>query len=185
MRRELVKDSKFLSFILRHDPSAIGVELDDAGWIEVSRLLGALQLHRPEITRERLIEIVETNDKRRFAFSKNRESIRASQGHSIGIDLGLPPTLPPSLLYHGTSKSNLKSIRNYGILRGQRHHVHLSPDENTALRVGSRCGKPVVLKIEAEKMAKSGFTFYVSENGVWLTEYVPPSFIMVQNDRCE
>ncbi|MGD9367576.1 MAG: RNA 2'-phosphotransferase [Desulfobacteraceae bacterium] len=185
MRRELIKDSKFLSFILRHDPSAIGVELDDAGWIEVSRLLCALQLHRPQITRERLIEIVETNDKKRFAFSEDRESIRASQGHSISIDLGLPPTLPPSLLYHGTSARNLKSIRNHGLLRGQRHHVHLSPDENTAIRVGSRHGKPVVLRIEAERMTQSGFTFYVSENGVWLTEYVPPSFIMVQNDQSE
>lgn len=185
MRRELIKDSKFLSFILRHDPSAIGVELDDAGWIGVSRLLGALQLHRPHITRERLIEIVETNDKKRFAFSEDRESIRASQGHTVSIDLGLPPSLPPLILYHGTSERNLKSIRNYGLLRGKRHHVHLSADANTALRVGSRHGKPVVLRIDAGRMTQSGFTFYVSENGVWLTEYVPPSFIKLQKSSSE
>jgi putative RNA 2'-phosphotransferase len=185
MRSALIKDSRFLSFILRHDPSAIGVELDDAGWIEVPRLLKALERHRPQITRERLIEIVETNDKKRFAFSEKQEKIRASQGHSISIDLKLSPVSPPSLLYHGTARQNVVSIRNQGLLRGQRHHVHLSSDETTAMKVGSRYGKPVVLKIEAERMNGSGFSFYVSENGVWLTEYVPPSFVMLPNDDSE
>ena len=182
MRRELTKDSKFLSLVLRHDPSVIGVELDEAGWIEVSKLLGALQLHRPQITRERLTEIVETNDKKRFAFSKDRERIRASQGHSIGVDIGLPPSLPPSVLYHGTAERNMASIRANGLLRGQRNHVHLSSDIETATMVGSRYGKPIVLQIEAKRMAQAGFNFYISENGVWLTAQVPPSFILMPDD---
>lgn len=185
MRRELIKDSTFLSLVLRHDPSAIGVELDEAGWIEVSILLDALQRKRPQMTMERLIEIVETNDKKRFAFSEDRARIRASQGHSISVELGLSPTVPPSQLYHGTPESNLKSILSRGLLKGQRRHVHLSTDEATAMKVGARRGRPVVLTIEAEGMWRSGFTFYISENGVWLTEYVPPAFITVTNEQRE
>lgn len=178
MRRDLVRHSKFLSLVLRHDPATIGIELDDSGWIDVSTLLDALQRNRPQITRERLIEIVETNDKQRFAFSEDRSQIRASQGHSIGIDLDLPPSTPPSSLFHGTAERNLTSIRESGLLRGQRNHVHLSLDDETAMKVGSRHGKPVVLRIESGKMAESGFLFYVSENGVWLTAHVPSSFIV-------
>ncbi len=178
VRRELVKQSKFLSLVLRHDPCAIGIDLDAAGWVNVATLLDALRRHSPQITRERLIEIVETNDKRRFAFSDDFSRIRASQGHSIGIDLDLPPSTPPSSLFHGTAAKNLTSIQDKGLLRGQRDHVHLSPDEETATQVGARHGKPVVLRIESGQMAGSGFMFYVSENGVWLTAHVPPTFIV-------
>lgn len=178
MRRDLVKHSKFLSLVLRHDPATIGIELDDSGWVDVSTLLDALQRKRPQITLERLIEIVETNDKQRFAFSEDRRQIRASQGHSIVIDLDLPPSIPPGSLFHGTAERNLTSIRESGLLRRQRNHVHLSLDGETATKVGSRHGKPVVLRIESGKMAESGFLFYVSENGVWLTAHVPTSFIV-------
>ncbi|MGI9404836.1 MAG: RNA 2'-phosphotransferase, partial [Hyphomicrobiaceae bacterium] len=172
------KHSKFLSLVLRHDPSVIGIELDEAGWVDVSTLLIALQSHRPQITRERLIEIVETNDKRRFAFSVGCSRIRASQGHSIGIDLKLPPSAPPNSLFHGTAEKHLTSIRENGLLRGKRNHVHLSSDEETATRVGARQGEPIVLEIESGQMADSGFVFYVSDNGVWLTAYVPSTFIV-------
>jgi putative RNA 2'-phosphotransferase len=182
MRHELIKDSKFLSLVLRHDPSVIDIKLDEAGWIEVSSLLSAFEVHRPHITRARLTEIVETNNKKRFAFSKDRERIRASQGHSIGVNLGLPPALPPSLLYHGTAERNMESIRIHGLLRGQRDYVHLSLDEKTANTVGSRHGKPIVIQVEAELMTQAGFTFRISENGVWLTEHVPPSFLKLQDD---
>lgn len=178
MRRELVKQSKFLSLILRHDPAVIGIELDDAGWVDVSTLLEAMKTHRPQITRERLFEIVETNDKRRFAFSEDRVRIRASQGHSIGVNLNLQPSQPPDSLFHGTAEKNLSSIRKNGLLRGQRDHVHLSADNETAQKVGARHGKPVVLRIASRQMAESDFIFYVSENGVWLTGYVPSTFIV-------
>lgn len=177
MHRDLVKDSKFLSLVLRHDPAAIGISLGDAGWVSVATLLDALQNHRPQITRERLIEIVETNDKKRFAFSEDRSSIRASQGHSVEVDLDLSPSTPPSILFHGTAERNLTSIRENGLLRGQRNHVHLSMDDDTATKVGSRHGTPVVLRIQSGKMAESGFLFYVSENGVWLTAHVPSIYI--------
>jgi len=134
--------------------------------------------HRPEITWERLIEIVEMNDKRRFAFSPDRRRIRASQGHSIGINLDLPSAIPPNILFHGTAVRNLVSIREHGLVRGQRDHVHLSADDETARKVGSRHGKPVVLRIESGKMVLSGIRFHLSENGVWLTGQVPPSYIL-------
>ena len=178
VRRELIQHSKFLSLVLRHDPAVIGIELDDSGWAEVSTLLDALQSHRPQLTRERLLEIVETNDKKRFAFSADRSRIRASQGHSIGVDLNLPPSTPPSLLFHGTAEKNVASIRENGLLRGQRDHVHLSLDEETAAKVGARHGKPIVLRVESRRMADSGYEFRVSENGVWLTAHVPPTFIV-------
>ena len=170
-----------MSLVLRHDPAAIGIELDDAGWVEVAILLDALQSRRPQITRERLIEIVETNDKRRFAFSEDRHRIRASQGHSIGVDLDLPRSTPPNSLFHGTAERNLPSIRENGLLRGQRNHVHLSLDDETATKVGSRHGKPVVLRIESGKMEEVGFIFYLSENNVWLTAHVPSDFIVFPN----
>lgn len=178
MKRELIQHSKFLSYVLRHDPASIGIELDASGWVGVSRLLEALQCHRPEITHERLLEIVETNEKQRFAFSADRTRIRASQGHSIGIHLNIPPSTPPYILYHGTAGRNLASIREKGLLRGQRDHVHLSLDEETAMKVGARHGRPVVLRIDSGRMAESGFLFCISENGVWLTGHVPPSFIV-------
>ena len=178
---KLVKHSKFLSLVLRHDPSVIGIELDEAGWVEVATLLDALQNHRPQITRERLIEIVETNDKRRFAFSEDHARIRASQGHSIGVDLDLPQSTPPNSLFHGTAEGNLTSIHKNGLLRGQRDHVHLSLDEETATRVGARHGKPIVLQVESGQMVESGYVFYVSENGVWLTAHVPSTFIVFPN----
>lgn len=185
MRRDLKKHSKFLSLVLRHDPGVIGVELDDAGWVDVGTLLDALQRRGPQITRERLIEIVETNDKRRFAFSEDLSRIRASQGHSIGVDLNLPPSNPPETLFHGTAVKNLDSIRKNGLLRGQRDHVHLSSDDETAAKIGSRHGKPLVLTIAAIRMAEAGFSFFISENGVWLTAHVPPSFIRMPDDSNE
>ena len=177
MRKELVRRSKFLSLVLRHDPSAIGIRLDEAGWFDVDVLLNALRLRQPNFTREVLDVLVATNEKKRFAFSEDGKRIRASQGHSIGVDLGLQPVAPPEELYHGTAGRNLESIRASGLTRGTRDHVHLSPDTETAIRVGMRHGKPVVLVIHAAEMAASRHALFLSENGVWLTEAVPPEFI--------
>ncbi len=177
MRRELIPHSKFLSLVLRHDPSVAGVELDEAGWIDVATLLAAVQRKRPQITRECLLEIVETNDKQRFALSPDGSRIRASQGHSIGVELGLAPAEPPERLFHGTAERNLPSIRKQGLVRGRRDHVHLSPDRQTARKVGARHGKPAVLVVLAAGMAAAGHEFFLSANGVWLTLHVPPSFL--------
>ncbi|MCP4247939.1 MAG: RNA 2'-phosphotransferase [bacterium] len=177
MRPELVKMSKFLSLVLRHDPSVIGVELDESGWIDVEELLPAIQRKQPDFSRECLQEVVATNDKRRFVFSSDRSRIRASQGHSLGVDLNLTPSIPPNELFHGTVDRNLSSIQERGLNRGKRDYVHLSPDPETARKVGIRHGRPVVLVIQAARMAASGYTVYRAENGVWLTDAVPASFI--------
>jgi putative RNA 2'-phosphotransferase len=173
----LVKTSKFLSLVLRHRPERIGLSLDAEGWAKVSELLHLMTAAGHPITRDILVEVVAGNDKRRFAFSEDGSRIRASQGHSIGVDLALPPAVPPERLFHGTAFRFLESILEHGLLRGSRNHVHLSLDEETATRVGQRHGKPVVLKVAAGDMQRDGHVFFVSENGVWLTEHVPGKYL--------
>ena len=169
--------SKFLSYVLRHNPDTIGIELDEAGWVDVNELLAGCERNGRHLTREELAEVVATNDKQRFAFSQDGRSIRASQGHSIPVDLGYAPTPPPAVLYHGTVEGNLPAITREGITKGDRHAVHLSPDRETAAKVGSRHGRPVVLEIDAAAMHADGHRFYLSANGVWLTEHVPPAYV--------
>lgn len=169
--------SKFLSLLLRHEPERIGIELDEAGWTEVDNLLDALHAHGVELTRDELEDIVAASDKQRFAFSADRMKIRANQGHSVQVELGLPAEQPPAVLYHGTIDAALPGIRAQGLLKGQRHHVHLSGDIETAKRVGGRRGKPVVLAIKAREMTAAGHTFLRSANGVWLVDHVPAQFI--------
>ncbi|GAA4390578.1 RNA 2'-phosphotransferase [Hymenobacter koreensis] len=169
--------SKFLSLVLRHQPGTIGLSLDEAGWAEVNHLLTRLNQHGHAVTRETLEAVVAGSDKQRFAFSPDGQRIRANQGHSVTVDLGYTPQTPPEALYHGTAERNLPAIRSAGLLRQQRHHVHLSADVDTAHRVGQRHGRPVVLRIAAADMARTGYAFFLSENGVWLTEAVPPQFI--------
>jgi putative RNA 2'-phosphotransferase len=175
--------SKFLSFVLRHKPQAIGITLDAEGWVAVDELLAAAARHRQPVSRQQLEEVVATNDKKRFSFSPDGRLIRANQGHSIKVDLGLVPVEPPELLYHGTVARFLDSIRQEGLVRGNRHHVHLSADRETAARVGQRRGRPVVLVIEAGRMRGDGHAFYKSENAVWLTEAVPPGYLRFPKER--
>jgi len=169
--------SKFLSLILRHEPQKVGLTLDAAGWVGVDELLEALARHGRAVTRAALDEVVATSDKKRFAFSDDGLRIRASQGHSVEVDLGYAPATPPDVLYHGTVERFLPSIRQGGLVKGARHHVHLSVDVATATKVGDRRGEAVILTIDAAGMARAGLTFYVSANGVWLTDHVPARFI--------
>jgi putative RNA 2'-phosphotransferase len=176
--KQRVSVSKFLSLVLRHDPSAIGIRLDPAGWVDVSALLEAMAKAKKPLTMSDLIEVVETNEKKRFAFSDDRSRIRASQGHSVEVELGYEPVTPPSILYHGTADRNIESIRLQGLIKMNRQHVHLSSEEETAKLVGQRYGRSVVLIVETEKMATEGHVFFLSANGVWLTDHVPPSFLI-------
>lgn len=169
--------SKYLSLVLRHDPSAAGVTLDPEGWVNVEELLAGAARHGVSFTIVDLKEVVQTSDKQRFAFSADGQRIRANQGHSVAVDLGLTPETPPPVLYHGTVERFVTSIMETGLEKRARHHVHLSPDVATANRVGSRRGKPVILKIAAADMHSAGFLFFRSANGVWLTEQVPPQYI--------
>lgn len=178
---DIVKNSKFLSLILRHNPEKIGVALDAHGWIEVDVLLDALARHRHRLSRSELEHIVENNDKKRFAFSEDGLRIRANQGHSTEVDLALEPATPPEFLFHGTVEKFLDAIFAEGLKKGARHHVHLSPDRETATRVGQRRGKPVILEVAAGEMHRAGYTFFVSENGVWLTDHVRPQFLERKN----
>jgi putative RNA 2'-phosphotransferase len=169
--------SKFLSLVLRHEPERIGITLDAAGWTDVDGLLAALAAHGLALTRADLDDIVASSDKQRFALSADGTQIRANQGHSVDVELGLPAMAPPPVLYHGTVDAALPGICAQGLLKGERHHVHLSSDVETATKVGGRRGKPVVLAIDAAGMAAAGHTFYRSANGVWLVEHVPVRFI--------
>jgi putative RNA 2'-phosphotransferase len=177
MEKRFIKTSKFLSLVLRHRPETVGIKLDQAGWVSVAELLTACNARGIRLTREELEEVVRTNDKQRFAFNDDHSRIRASQGHSIEVELEYEPVTPPDILYHGTATRFLDSIKEQGLVNGRRQHVHLSADEATAVNVGSRHGKPVVLKVAAGQMHHDGFTFYLSKNGVWLTDCVPPSYL--------
>lgn len=176
MRTKSVSISKFLARILRHQPGAAGLKLDQQGWAEVDDVLAALTAKFGSFHFQQLAELVGTNDKRRYLLSEDGRRIRAAQGHSIPVDLGLEARLPPLLLYHGTKASFLQPIMKTGLVRGRRHHVHLSADMETALKVGSRrTGDTVVLQVRSGEM--SGYEFYLSANGVWLTAFVPPEFV--------
>lgn len=177
MDRHLTSISKFLSYVLRHRPDEIGITLDLNGWVPIADLLAASAAHGRSITRSELDAVVATNAKARFAISDDGLQIRASQGHSVEVDLGYQPVVPPEVLYHGTARRNLDSIRRHGLLKGCRHHVHLSPDAATARSVGSRHGSPVVLVVRSGAMARDGMKFYRSANGVWLTDTVPYAYI--------
>jgi putative RNA 2'-phosphotransferase len=177
MAADLVRLSKFLSLVLRHEPEKIGIVLDANGWVAVDELLAAAAKAGVVLTLESLRRVVETNDKKRFAFSEDGRRIRASQGHSVEVDLDLAPTVPPEHLFHGTATRFLEPIRAEGLRPQSRRHVHLSPDEETAVKVGMRHGKPVVLQVAAGRMQREGHVFYLSANGVWLTENVPPEYL--------
>lgn len=179
--KELIRTSKFLSLILRHEPGRVGLKLDSAGWVSVSKLLEAVNRNGVSLTLDQLKHVVAANDKKRFAFSEDGRLIRASQGHSIGVDLEYEPQTPPEFLYHGTPERFLESIRANGLNKGQRHHVHLSPDPQTAAKVGQRRGRPVVLTIRSGEMHRQGHVFYRSANGVWLVDNVPPDFIEIHS----
>jgi len=174
-----VRISKFLSLVLRHKPEAVGLSLDSGGWVAVEELIAAAQRASVRLDRDVLRQVVMQNDKQRFALSDDGQRIRANQGHSLPVELGLVPLPPPEWLFHGTATRFVESIKRQGLLPGKRTHVHLSPDEHTAVAVGKRHGKPVVLTIQAAQMHQRGCDFYRSDNGVWLTRTVPAEYIVV------
>jgi putative RNA 2'-phosphotransferase len=178
---EIIKISRKLSYILRHHPDEIGLQLDEQGWGSVAYILSNLKIAGGLLSIDALKEVVETNDKKRFAFNADFSMIRANQGHSIEVELGYTAQEPPALLFHGTASKSLQSIKGQGLVKGSRHHVHLSTDETTAKKVGQRHGSPVILKVKAKSMYEAGYVFFLTENGVWLTDFVPIQFIHFPN----
>jgi putative RNA 2'-phosphotransferase len=179
MRNRLIETSKFLSYVLRHQPEAIGITLNSEGWIEISKLIVAAANYGKQLDRDLIQTVVATNDKKRFAISEDGLHIRAVQGHSTdSVNIRYAEKVPPEFLYHGTATRFLNAIRKEGLRPGSRQHVHLSQDEHTAISVGQRHGKPVVLKIQALLMYEKGFKFFQAENGVWLTNVVPTAHIV-------
>lgn len=177
MSADPVHTSKFLSFVLRHKPEAIGLALDGNGWADVDDLVRlAIESGHP-LTRAAIETVVAGSDKQRFALSEDGRRIRANQGHSVAVDLGLSPVTPPTILYHGTATRFLDSIREHGLRPGSRQHVHLSGDEATAVKVAIRHGRAAVLQVAAGEMARDGFPYFRSTNGVWLTALVPVRYL--------
>ncbi|MBK1786248.1 RNA 2'-phosphotransferase [Prauserella cavernicola] len=174
---DLIRMSKRLSLHLRHAPERIGIELSDDGWVDVDELLAALGRHGLRLTRAELAEVVERNDKRRYAFDDSGARIRASQGHSVGVELGLPLATPPPTLFHGTVARFVPAILREGLRPMRRHDVHLSATEATARAVGARRGGPVLLVVDAAALTEAGHEFRLSANDVWLTPHVPPAFL--------
>ena len=175
----LTGTSKYLSLILRHKPEAAGITLDEHGWANVDELIEGVRKSQP-FDMEMLEEIVRTDEKSRYSFNEDKTLIRANQGHSIPVDVELPVVAPPEILYHGTGEKYVTSIDRQGLLPRSRLYVHLSGDAETARKVGSRHGKPVIYEVLSGKMAEDGLTFYRSVNGVWLTKEVPPEYLKKQ-----
>lgn len=169
--------SKFLSYILRHDPGSIGLALDPQGWADVETLIGKANAAGRGLDRATIETVVATSDKKRFTLSEDGRRIRAAQGHSVPVDLALDPVAPPERLFHGTATRFLDAIMAEGLRPGSRQKVHLSADEATARTVGQRHGKPVVLQVATGRMQAEGFLFWRAENAVWLTDAVPPRFL--------
>lgn len=175
--KENIKLSKFLSLVLRHQPELIGIALDEQGWVQVSELRTRSAAHGKVFSTEILEYMVDTNSKKRFAFSEDKRKIRASQGHSLEIDLRYGSHVPPEILYHGTATHVVESILKSGLDKRKRRHVHLSADWETAIKVGSRHGNPVVFEVAAQEMHEAGHLFYLSANEVWLIDAVPAEFL--------
>lgn len=175
--RCLIRVSKFLSKHLRHQPERLGLTLEAGGWVSVAALLAACAAHGVAITRAELDEVVARNNKQRFAFDTTGDRIRANQGHSVPVDLELPPAAPPAILYHGTGARAVPAILREGLRKMRRHHVHLSPDIATAQRVGARHGPPVIFAVDATAMRQAGCVFYHTANDVWLVDAVAPDYL--------
>ena len=175
--KELTKISKLLSLVLRHRPEAIKILLDENGWTDVTILIDKMNKHNQPITLEILKHVVDTNAKKRFTFNDVGDKIRANQGHSVEVELGYESEKPPTILFHGTGIKSVAAIKATGLNKRDRHHVHLSADSETALKVGQRHGTPFIFEILAEEMYKNNYLFYKSDNGVWLTDNVPSKYL--------
>jgi putative RNA 2'-phosphotransferase len=175
--KDTTRISKFLSLVLRHQPETIGLVLDENGWADTAELIEKLNQHGAAVTQEIMQHVVATNNKKRFAFNDDESRIRANQGHSVEVELNLPQQVPPAILYHGTGEKSVASILENGLVKRERHHVHLSGDITTAKAVGQRHGKPAIFEVAALQMQQDGNTFYLSENGVWLVDTVPAKYL--------
>jgi putative RNA 2'-phosphotransferase len=171
---ELTKKGKYLAYILRHNPNAANLTIEDGGWVDVNELI-----ENTDITLEELEYIVINDDKKRYSFDDNGRKIRANQGHSITVNINFKEKIPPKYLYHGTAINHLDSINKEGLTKQKRHHVHLSHTPENALNVGRRHGVPIILRIDSEKMYNDGYKFYISENNVWLVDKVPTKYFMI------
>jgi putative RNA 2'-phosphotransferase len=180
--KQLTHISKFLSLVLRHQPESIGIHLDSNGWTDIEELLEKANKSGVEIDRNTLNQVVATNSKKRFAIDSTLSKIRANQGHSVEVELGYESQKPPEVLFHGTGEKSVQSIISTGLEKRSRQHVHLSADFETAFKVGQRHGKPFVFKVLSGQMYNDDFQFFISDNGVWLTDHVPVKYLR-RNDE--
>ena len=178
--KEITKISKFLSLVLRHQPETIAISLDKNGWVSVDKLIQKSNAAGVKFDFAMLKHVVATNNKKRFSFNESLDKIRASQGHSVEVELGYESQMPPEILYHGTGINNVASIFLTGLEKRQRQHVHLSRDTETAIKVGIRHGKPAIFEVYSLQMHIDGFKFFLSDNGVWLTDSVPSKYLNQQ-----
>lgn len=179
MEQQLKHISKLMSLVLRHQPEAIGLHVNENGWASVEELIQKINESGTTVNFDIIKTVVNTNDKKRFAFNNDNTMIRASQGHSIEVELNLKPITPPDVLFHGTASRFVKSILKDGLIKQQRQHVHLSQNKETATAVGARHGKPVILTIDAKAMVNDNFLFFLSDNNVWLVDSVPVQYITI------
>lgn len=170
--------SKTISYALRHAPWKFELELDQEGWVETDQLLFALNenTQRQPVSLSHIQHIIDTSEKKRFEIKEDK--IRATYGHSLQNKIKMTENEPPEILYHGTAKRFITSIREKGLIPKGRQYVHLSSDRETAVMVGSRRDKkPVILKIAAQKARRNGVLFYEGNDKVWLADAIEAKYI--------
>jgi len=175
--KDLTHVSKFLSYVLRHHPESIGLDISDSGWVETEKLIQKANQTDIDLNFPRLTNIVRNSSKKRFAFNHDKSKIRANYGHSIDVDLDLVSQSPPEKLFHGTADRFLDSIKKQGLTPQNRNFVHLSINKTAAQKIGQRHGDPVILEINSYHMDRKGWRFYTSGKDIWLVKKVQPKFI--------
>lgn len=179
---DLTRWGKLLALVLRHKPQELGLSVDAHGWAQVDALVQAFS-KIGTFDKKLLERIVREDSKGRYSFNEDKTKIRANQGHSLPVDVELALASPPEALYHGTGAKYVTSINVQGLLPQSRLYVHLSADKDTAVKVGKRHGRPVVYQVAAGAMARAGFEFYLSINGVWLTKSVLPQYLQLEDKQ--
>lgn len=182
MGKNCTKISKYISLILRHKPEVIGIELDRNGWCDIDALIEGINKSGELITRDILESIVINDDKQRYSIDNEKNRIRANQGYSISVDIELELRVPPTVLYHGTVGKFISSIKEQGLVKGQRQYVHLSQYSKTAVTVGKRRGIPIILEIDSKRIHEDDYKFYISSNNVWLCDHIPRAYIQFENE---
>lgn len=175
-----VKVSKYMSYLLRHNPEDL--EMDEEGFVKISLLLHKLR-EKYSITENFVHSVVnDPEGKKRFEIVDNK--IRAVYGHSLKVKINYPEDKTTQVFYHGTTPAYAEKILKEGLKPMKRQWVHLSTTiENAKETAKRKTSTPIILEIDAEKSRKNGIKFYKATDKIYLARYIPPNHIKTTNTK--